>query len=152
MKTKTKSLGHYEGEVEVFDPKRHKVSGEHLKLIRLNEKILKLKTQLTKAEKEFEALKYEAQHLDPEDKLPDWMWEHKTKKRGSVKWKQEFVDALGIEAAEKVADKHKKKGYNIYYGIRFIDVIPDSVKQIKENQPRFKKSKPKIKLKLKRKK
>ena len=149
MATKTKSLGHYEGEVEIYDPNRHKVTGEHLKLIRLNEKIIKLETQLAKAKEEFKARKYEAQHLDPEDKLPDWMWEYKIRKRGKVSWKQQFIDACGEEKAKRIAEAHKKEGFNTYFGIRFIDVIPDSVKQVKENQPRFKKSKPTFKLKKK---
>ena len=129
-----KQIGHYEGIVEdpteedlkqmnpvhkmLYDNcKRKEILEQELKEI--NEKIETTKEQIKES-------------IIKEKQKFDWAWIHDMYK-GRVSWKEEFVKALGTKKAEEISNAQKKNKYPQLY-IKFIDPIPDTIKQIKENK------------------
>lgn len=138
-----KNLGHYVGEVEDID-----VNSIQFRLLQpLHREAIKLsiaRNVLTNELKEIdERINQIRDELMPFVDEFDWLWIW-TKKRTSVKWKEEFVKALGQPKADAIVKQYKTKSYP-QLGIKYVDPIPDSIEQVKSNPPKF----PIVKHKLK---
>jgi len=140
-----KNLGHYEGEVE--EPTKEAIKSMHpihkeLYALSLSKKLLESK--LASINAEIDQYKSVIQKNIDSGKKFSWVWIWNMK-RTSVKWKEEFVKALGQPKAEAITKTYKTKEYP-QLGIRFIDPIPESIVQTKENPSKF----PKVKHALKK--
>lgn len=140
-----KNLGHYVGEVEDIDVDSLKfklLDQRHREAITLGRIQIKLSNELKQVNERLSEIRSQLmviQKIDPQNWM--WIWE---KKRTSVKWKDEFVKALGQRKADAITKKYKTKKHP-QLGIKYVDPIPDSIIQIKENPPKFKTIKHKLK-------
>jgi hypothetical protein len=139
-----KNLGHYQGVVEDINPNSLQfklLDQRHKNLIRLSIEKQNLTARLKEIDKEIDEIKTE---IKPEIKsgLIHWAWIW-MKKATRVKWKEEFVIACGQPKANEVLKKYKAIEYP-QISIQYIDPIPESIVQIKENPNKF----PTVKYKL----
>lgn len=140
-----KSMGHYQGEVEEIniDSNEFKQLHEvHQSAIQLSKEKEVLKQRIDEIDLELSNIR-DALKLHMDENEVDWAWIW-NKKSTRVKWKEEFVKALGQKKANEITKNYKTKVHP-QVGIRFIDPIPDSIVQIKSNPPKF----PVVKHKLK---
>lgn len=139
----TKNLGHYQGEVEDIDINSNQfkfLPPLHKEVIKLSREKESLSSRIKDIDNRISEIRNELlAHVDECDWL--WIWDLK---RTRVKWKEEFVKALGQPKADAITKRYKTKTYP-QLGIRFVDPIPDSIKQIKSNPGKF----PIVKHKLK---
>lgn len=133
----TKNLGHYEGTVEDIDTNSLKfklLDERHKQIIYLAIEREQLKQRLKAIEESIDTIREE---IKPEAKSGNiawaWIW---NKKSGRVKWKQEFINALGRNKAIEVSESYQTKTYP-QVGIQYVDPIPDSIVQIKDNPRKF---------------
>lgn len=139
----TKNLGHYQGEIEdiEIDSLQFKLlDGVHQEAIKLTRKKEQLKEQIKEIDERMTEIR---SGLFQFANQLDWLWIWQ-KKSTRVKWKEEFVKALGQPKAEAITKQYKTKEYP-QLGIKFVDPIPDSIKQVKANPGKF----PIVKHKLK---
>ena len=143
----TKKLGHYEGEVEdinIESKKFQSLNPVHQRAIKLARKRDELKAQLEEVDNELKITRDALlEHINSGNQV-DWAWIW-NKTKTNVKWKEEFVKALGQPKADALTKEYKTKSYP-QVGIQYIDPIPDSIVQIKDNPPKF----PIVRHKLKR--
>jgi t-SNARE complex subunit (syntaxin) len=132
-----KNMGHYEGIVEDIDTSSEKfkqLDKRHQWLILLEQERLELKGKLDLCNEHIKEIKDNLKEEAFNNQL-DWTWVY-NRKRTNVRWKEEFIRHLGSGKAEEVANQYKTKEYPTI-GIQYIDAIPDSIKQIKANPPKF---------------
>ena len=139
-----KNMGHYEGIVE--DPTNEEIEQMdiiHKTLYHNYKRKERLEQELENVNKIIDKIKNDIKEKIEKGKKFNWTWIYYITK-GRVSWKEEFVKALGTKKAEEISEQAKKKKHP-QIGIKFIDPIPDTIKQIKENKSNI----PTIKHKLK---
>lgn len=140
-----KNLGHYEGVVEDLKPTEfNKLHILHRSLINLNKEKEILTNKLKEIDEKIKEIK-EKIKPDVEKGKIKWAWVWYLNQT-RVKWKEEFVKFLGIKKAQEVTETYQKKTYP-QIGIQYVDPILDTIVQIKENPPKFKTNKIKLKSK-----
>ena len=130
-----KNMGHYEGEVEDIDTNSlifQSLLPIHREIIQLTRAKVLLSNEIKDIDDRISEIR---STLKPLINEYDWLWEWEMK-RTNVKWKEEFVKALGQPKAEQVIKKYKTNTYP-QLGIKYVDPIPDSIKQIKPNPPKL---------------
>ena len=139
----TKNLGHYEGEVEDIDIDSLKfkmLSPLHQEVIKLSREKESLSNQIKAIDERITSIR---DQLLPQAKILNWLWIW-YKKSTRVKWKEEFVKALGQPKANEVTKQYATTEYP-QLGIKYVDPLPESIVQVKDNPSKF----PIIKHKLK---
>ena len=133
----TKNLGHYEGIIEDINTKSSKfriLNIKHQQLILLSIDKKKLSSRIEEIDLEISTIK-ESIKSGINKGIIKWAWIW-IKKSSRVKWKQEFINALGRKKAKEVALDYETKEYP-QIGIQYIDPEVTSIIQIKNNPRKF---------------